>query len=78
MKVDSVQINSKITGQTALFEDPLFRIDWTPDDPLDLDSGSLDPLRLTRGYLALADHFRSEFYDSHDCAAVYFDALRLS
>jgi hypothetical protein len=39
-----------------LIEQPL-QIFWTTYDPLDLASGSLDPLGFARGYLALADRF---------------------
>src|SRR5213080_776571 len=51
---------------------------WTPYDPLDLASGSLDPLGFARGYLALADRFLPSFttvttvprYVSMLCAAL--------
>ncbi len=54
---------------------PLF---WTTYDPLDLASGSLDPLGFARGYLALADRFLPSFttvttiprYVSMLCAAL--------
>ena len=43
-----------------LIEQPL-SIFWTTYDPLDLASGSLDPLGFARGYLALADRFLPGF-----------------
>lgn len=51
---------------------------WTTYDPLDLASGSLDPLGFARGYLALADRFLPSFttvttiprYVSMLCAAL--------
>src|SRR3954454_23284096 len=54
------------------------QIFWTPYDPLDLASGSLDPLGFARGYLALADRFLPSFttvstiprYVSMLCAAL--------
>ncbi len=73
-----IQVNPKSIGQAALLDDPSFRIFWTPYDPLDLASGSLDPLGFTRGYLAVADHFLPDLttvstvprYVSMLCAAV--------
>ncbi|MEI8016385.1 MAG: hypothetical protein WCH20_16305 [Nitrospira sp.] len=73
-----IQFNPKTIGQVALLDDPPFRIFWTPYDPLDLVSGSLDPLGFTRGYLAIADHFLPDLttvstvprYVSMLCAAV--------
>lgn len=58
--------------------DQLIQVFWTPYDPLDLASGSLDPLGFTRGYLALADRFLPSFttvttvprYVSMLCAAL--------
>ena len=60
-----------------LLEQPL-PVFWTTYDPLDLASGSLDPLGFARGYLALADRFLPSFttvttvprYVSMLCAAV--------
>jgi len=60
-----------------LIEQPL-QIFWTTYDPLDLASGSLDPLGFARGYLALADRFLPSFttvttvprYVSMLCAAL--------
>jgi hypothetical protein len=40
-----------------LLVDQPVQVFWTPYDPLDLASGSLDPLGFARGYLALADRF---------------------
>lgn len=62
---------------TLLLDQPL-QIFWTVYDPLDLASGSLDPLGFARGYLALADHFLPNFttvttvprYVSMLCAAL--------
>ena len=61
----------------SLIEQPL-QIFWTTYDPLDLASGSLDPLGFARGYLALADRFLPGFttvttvprYVSMLCAAL--------
>jgi hypothetical protein len=60
-----------------LIEQPI-QLFWTAYDPLDLASGSLDPLGFARGYLALADRFLPTFttvsavprYVSMLCAAV--------
>ena len=60
-----------------LIEQPL-QLFWTAYDPLDLASGSLDPLGFARGYLALADRFLPSFttvstvprYVSMLCAAL--------
>jgi hypothetical protein len=60
-----------------LVEQPI-QLFWTAYDPLDLASGSLDPLGFARGYLALADRFLPTFttvsavprYVSMLCAAV--------
>ncbi len=60
-----------------LVEQPLQAF-WTTYDPLDLASGSLDPLGFARGYLALADRFLPSFttvttvprYVSMLCAAL--------
>lgn len=60
-----------------LIEQPL-QVFWTTYDPLDLASGSLDPLGFARGYLALADRFLPSFttvttvprYVSMLCAAL--------
>jgi hypothetical protein len=60
-----------------LIEQPLQAF-WTTYDPLDLASGSLDPLGFARGYLALADRFLPSFttvttiprYVSMLCAAL--------
>jgi len=60
-----------------LIEEPLQAF-WTTYDPLDLASGSLDPLGFARGYLALADRFLPSFttvttiprYVSMLCAAL--------
>lgn len=67
---------TKSTGG-LLIEQPL-QIFWTTYDPLDLASGSLDPLGFARGYLALADRFLPSFttvttiprYVSMLCAAL--------
>jgi hypothetical protein len=61
----------------SLIEQPL-HVFWTTYDPLDLASGSLDPLGFARGYLALADRFLPSFttvttvprYVSMLCAAL--------
>jgi hypothetical protein len=61
-----------------MFLDSPAQIFWTPYDPLDLASTSLDPLGFARGYLALADRFLPAFttvtgiprYVSMLCAAV--------
>src|SRR6516164_4210016 len=60
-----------------LIEQPL-QVFWTTYDPLDLASGSLDPLGFARGYLALADRLLPSFttvttvprYVSMLCAAL--------
>ena len=60
-----------------LVEQPLQAF-WTTYDPLDLASGSLDPLGFARGYLSLADRFLPSFttvttvprYVSMLCAAL--------
>jgi hypothetical protein len=44
-----------------LLVDQPVQVFWTPYDPLDLASGSLDPLGFARGYLALADRFLPGF-----------------
>ncbi|MCI0409704.1 MAG: hypothetical protein L0191_14270, partial [Acidobacteria bacterium] len=62
----------------GLVLDQFVQVFWTPYDPLDLASGSLDPLGFTRGYLALADRFLPSFttvtviprYTSMLCAAL--------
>jgi hypothetical protein len=46
--------------QHLLVEHPVQTF-WTPYDPLDLASGSLDPLGFARGYLSLADRFLPSF-----------------
>src|SRR6476620_5916691 len=64
-------------SEHLLVDNPV-QIFWTPYDPLDLASGSLDPLGFTRGYLALADCFLPSFttvttvprYTSMLCAAL--------
>src|ERR1700736_1784402 len=66
-----------IIPQNLLVDHPI-QIFWTPYDPLDLASGSLDPLGFARGYLALADRFLPSFttvttiprYVSMLCAAL--------
>jgi hypothetical protein len=66
-----------ILSGRLLIEQPL-QIFWTTYDPLDLASGSLDPLGFARGYLALADRFLPGFttvtnvprYVSMLCAAL--------
>jgi hypothetical protein len=66
-----------ISSGGLLIEQPL-QIFWTTYDPLDLASGSLDPLGFARGYLALADRFLPNFttvttvprYVSMLCAAL--------
>lgn len=63
--------------QNLLVADPV-EVFWTPYDPLDLASGSLDPLGFARGYLALADRLLPSFttvttvprYVSMLCAAL--------
>ncbi len=63
--------------QRLLVDHPV-QLFWTAYDPLDLASGSLDPLGFGRGYLALADHFLPSFttvsavprYVSMLCAAL--------
>jgi hypothetical protein len=72
-------VSSKATTSNAglLIERPL-QIFWTAYDPLDLASGSLDPLGFARGYLALANRFLPSFttvttvprYASMLCAAL--------
>jgi len=70
------QLVSKSSGG-LLIEQPV-QIFWTTYDPLDLASGSLDPLGFARGYLALADRFLPSFttvttiprYVSMLCAAL--------
>src|SRR2546425_10732796 len=65
------------TLQNLLVDHPV-QIFWTTYDPLDLASGSLDPLGFARGYLALADRFLPSFttvttvprYVSMLCAAL--------
>ncbi len=65
------------SSASLLIEQPL-QIFWTTYDPLDLASGSLDPLGFARGYLALADRFLPSFttvttvprYVSMLCAAL--------
>lgn len=47
-------------GSFLLIDQPI-QVFWTSYDPLDLASGSLDPLGFTRGYLALADRFLPTF-----------------
>src|SRR5207244_13441728 len=47
-------------SQNLLVDLPI-QVFWTPYDPLDLASGSLDPLGFARGYLALADRFLPSF-----------------
>jgi len=57
---------------------PGVEVTWTPYDPLDLSSESIDPLGFGRGYLALADHLLPSFttitvvprYTSMLCAGV--------
>src|SRR5258708_39279517 len=49
------------TSSQSLLIGQHFQIFWTPYDPLDLASGSLDPLGFARGYLALADRFLPSF-----------------
>ena len=64
--------------ETALLIEQPFQAFWTTYDPLDLASGSLDPLGFARGYLALADRFLPSFttvttvprYVSMLCAAL--------
>jgi hypothetical protein len=64
-------------SQHLLVDGPV-KIFWAPYDPLDLASGSLDPLGFARGYLALADRFLPSFttvssvprYVSMLCAAL--------
>jgi hypothetical protein len=51
-------VTTSIDG--LLLEEP-FHAFWTAYDPLDLASGSLDPLGFARGYLALADRFLPSF-----------------
>ena len=48
------------TPQSLLVDYPV-QVFWTPYDPLDLASGSLDPLGFARGYLSLADRFLPSF-----------------
>jgi hypothetical protein len=63
--------------QNLLMAEP-FQVFWTPYDPLDLASTSLDPLGFARGYLALADRLLPSFttvttvprYVSMLCAAL--------
>ncbi len=63
--------------QGVLVAEPV-QVFWTPYDPLDLASGSLDPLGFARGYLALADRLLPSFttvttvprYVSMLCAAL--------
>jgi hypothetical protein len=65
------------SSDSLLIEQPLQAF-WTTYDPLDLASGSLDPLGFARGYLALADRFLPSFttvttiprYVSMLCAAL--------
>lgn len=65
------------TPQHLLVDHPV-QIFWTAYDPLDLASGSLDPLGFARGYLAHADRFLPSFttvstiprYVSMLCAAL--------
>jgi hypothetical protein len=65
------------TPQRLLVDHPV-QVFWTPFDPLDLASGSLDPLGFARGYLSLADRFLPSFttvttaprYVSMLCAAI--------
>ena len=66
------------TSSGGLLVDQPFNVFWTTYDPLDLASGSLDPLGFARGYLALADRFLPSFttvttiprYVSMLCAAL--------
>ena len=66
-----------VTYAGLLIDQPLQAF-WTSYDPLDLASGSLDPLGFARGYLALADRFLPSFttvttiprYVSMLCAAL--------
>lgn len=72
-------VSGKATTSSAglLIEQPL-QVFWTAYDPLDLASGSLDPLGFARGYLALANRFLPSFttvttvprYASMLCAAL--------
>lgn len=63
--------------QAFMIAEPV-QVFWTPYDPLDLASGSLDPLGSARGYLALADRLLPGFttvttvprYVSMLCAAL--------
>ena len=71
------------TPQTFPFQEPV-QVFWAPYDPLDLASGSLDPLGFGRGYLALADRFLPGFttvtsfprYVSMLCAAIRTATIR--
>jgi hypothetical protein len=66
-----------VSSATLLIDQPL-QVFWTTYDPLDLASGSLDPLGFARGYLALADRLLPSFttvttvprYVSMLCAAL--------
>jgi hypothetical protein len=70
--------HSVATSQGGLLVEQPFQVFWTTYDPLDLASGSLDPLGFARGYLALADRFLPSFttvttvprYVSMLCAAL--------
>jgi hypothetical protein len=65
------------SNESLLVDYPV-QVFWTPFDPLDLASGSLDPLGFARGYLSLADRFLPSFttvttvprYVSMLCAAI--------
>lgn len=69
--------SATISSVGLLIDEPLQAF-WTTYDPLDLASGSLDPLGFARGYLALADRFLPSFttvttiprYVSMLCAAL--------